>query len=71
LSEREDPGTLAFSDVRQLGKELIEFLLTLIELATADVVDAKECHDTVDDEKTVFVTDEVLGNFVQKLHLML
>lgn len=57
--------------MREFGQELIELLLALVELATASVVDAEECHDAVDDEQTVFVADEEFGYLVQKLHLML
>ena len=53
-----------FSDVRELRKELVELLLTLVELTTASVVDAEECHDAVDDEQAVLITDEELGDLV-------
>ena len=60
-----------FRNVGQLGKELVEFLLALIELAAADIVNAREGHDAVDDQEAVLVVYEVLGNLVEKLHLML
>jgi hypothetical protein len=59
-----------FSNVRQLRQELVELLLTLVQLATTSVIDTKQGHDTVDDEQAVLVTDKVLGDLVQKLHLM-
>lgn len=46
-------------------------MLTLVELTTASIVNTEQCHDAVDDEQTVLVTDEELGDLVQKLHLML
>jgi hypothetical protein len=60
-----------FSDVGQLREELVELLLSLVELATTGVVDTEESHDTVDDEEAVLVADEELGDFVQELHLVL
>lgn len=60
-----------FGDMRQLREKLIELLLTLIEFTTTGVVDAKQRHDTVDDEKAVLVPDEELCDLVQQLHLML
>lgn len=57
--------------MRELRKELVEFLLSLIELTTSSVVDAEERHDTVDDQQSVLVADKELCNFVQELHLML
>jgi hypothetical protein len=57
--------------MRQLGQELIELLLALIEFTTTGVVDAEKRHDTVDDEKAVLVPDEELCDLVQQLHLML
>jgi hypothetical protein len=57
--------------MRKLRQELIELLLTLVELTTASIVDAEQCHDAIDDKQTVFVADEELGDLVQKLHLML
>jgi hypothetical protein len=60
-----------FSNMRQFGKKLVEFLLTFIQLSSTSVVNSKEGHDAVDDEETVLVPDEELGNLVQKLHLML
>lgn len=60
-----------FSDVRQLREELIELLLTLVELTPAHEVDTKQGHDAVDNQETVFVTDEEFSNLVEKLHLML
>lgn len=62
---------LTLSHVSQLGEKLIELLLTLVKFTTADVVDAEERHNAIDDEKTVLVADEVLGNFVEEFHLML
>jgi hypothetical protein len=57
--------------MRQLREELVELLLTLVELTTTGVVDAEECHDTVDYEETILVADEELRDLVQQLHLML
>jgi hypothetical protein len=57
--------------MRQLRKELVELLLTLVQLTAASIVDAKQGHDTVDDEETVLVANEELGDLVQELHLML
>jgi hypothetical protein len=58
------------SNMCQLGEKLIELLLALIELPTTGVIDTKESHDAVDDEKSIFITNEELGDLVQKLHLM-
>jgi hypothetical protein len=60
-----------FSDMRQLRKELVELLLALVQFTTASVVDSEQGHNTVNDEKSVFVTNEELGNLVQELHLVL
>lgn len=60
-----------FRNVGQLGKELVEFLLALIELSATDIVDTKQGHDAVDDQETVFVIHEILGDLVEQLHLML
>lgn len=46
-------------------------MLTLAELSSSSVVDTKESHDAVNDEKAVFVADEELGNLIQELHLVL
>jgi hypothetical protein len=59
-----------FSNVRQLGEELVELLLTFVQLSSASVVNSEEGHDTVDDQQTILVAHEILGNFVEKLHLM-
>lgn len=56
--------------MRELRQELVELLLTLVELTTASVVNTEQCHNAVDDEQTVFVADEELGDLVQELHLM-
>ena len=55
----------------QFGQELIELLLTFIELTTADIVNAEQGHDAVDDKKAVLIPDEILGDLVQELHLVL
>jgi hypothetical protein len=60
-----------FSNMRQFGKKLVEFLLTLIQFSSTSVVNSKEGHDAVDNKETVLIPDEELGNLVQKLHLML
>lgn len=57
--------------MREFREELVEFLLSLIELTTPSIVDAKERHDAVDDQKAVLVADKELCDFVQELHLML
>ena len=67
----ENPVGLTFGNVRQFRQKLIELLLTLIELTATDVVDTEQGHDAVDDEETVLVVHEILGNLVEKLHLML
>jgi hypothetical protein len=54
----------------QFREELVELLLAFIELTTANIVDAEQSHDAVDDEETVLVADKVLGDLVEKLHLM-
>lgn len=53
-----------------LRQELIELLLALIQLSTADIVHTEESHDAVNNEKTVLVADEVFGDFVEELHLV-
>jgi hypothetical protein len=60
-----------FSDMRQLRKKLVELLLALVQFTTASVVDSEQGHDAVNDEKSVFVTNEELGDLVQELHLVL
>jgi hypothetical protein len=60
-----------FSNMRQFGKKLVEFLLSLVQFSSTSVVNSKEGHDAVDNEETVLIPDEELGNLVQKLHLML
>lgn len=60
-----------FGDMRQLGEELVELLLALIQLTTTSVVNAEECHDAVDDKKAILVTDKEFGDLVQELHLVL
>ena len=57
--------------MRQLRKELVELLLSLIQLATADVVHTEQGHDAVDDEKAILIIYEILGNLVEEFHLML
>lgn len=54
----------------QLRQELVELLLTLTQLTTTSIVDSKQSHYAVNDEQAIVVTDEVLGDFVEKLHLM-
>ena len=44
--------------------------MTFIKFTTSNVVNSEECHDTVDDQESVLIVDEKLGDFVQKLHLM-
>jgi hypothetical protein len=61
---------LTFSNMCQFREELVELLLAFIELTTANIVDAEQSHDAVDDEETVLVADKVLGDLVEKLHLM-
>lgn len=62
---------LTFSDMSQLREKLVQLLLALVELASADIVDAEECHDAVDDEETILVAHKEFGNLVEKLHLVL
>jgi len=57
--------------MRQLRQELIELLLALVQLASASVIDSEQGHDAVDDEETVLIADEELGDLVEELHLML
>jgi hypothetical protein len=57
--------------VGQLGEKLIEFLLTLIELTTAYIINPEERHDAVDDQEAVLITDEELGDLVEEFQLML
>ena len=63
--------TRTFSDMRQLREELVEFLLTLIQLSTSHVVHPEQCHDAVDDQETVLVADEEFSNLVEELKLVL
>ena len=55
----------------ELREELVEFLLPLIQLTTPSIVDTKERHDAVDDQKPVLIANEELCDFVQELHLVL
>ena len=54
------------------SEELPKYLLTLGKLTTADVIGTVESHDTVDDEKAVFVGSEVEAETFQlfSLHLL-
>ena len=56
--------------MRQLREELVEFLLTLVQLSPTSVVHSEEGHDAVDDQQTILVAYKILGDFVEKLHLM-
>jgi hypothetical protein len=49
----------------QLREELVQFLLSLIELSTAYVVYSEKRHDTVNDEKTVFVAHKEFGDLIE------
>jgi hypothetical protein len=59
-----------FSNMGKLGEKLIELLLSLVQLATTHKVNTEECHDAVDDQKTVLIANEELGDLVQQLQLM-
>ena len=61
---------LAFSNVRQLGQELVELLLAFIELSTSDKVNPEKGHDAVNDQQAVLVGHEELGDLVEKFQLM-
>ena len=56
-----------FGHVSQFREKLVELLLSVRELSSASVVDAKAGHDTVDNEKAVFVTGELRGQSVEEL----
>jgi len=56
--------------MRQLRQELVQFLLALVQLAAAGVVNAEESHNAVDNEQAVLIADEELGDLVKELHLM-
>lgn len=60
-----------FSHLGQLAEELTELLLTLAELTTADVVDAEEGHQAVDDEEAVLAGGELLGEVGEAFGLAL
>lgn len=57
--------------VRQLRQELVQFLLSVRQLAAAAVVDAETGHDAVDYEQTVLVAGEGGGERVQEFELVL
>ena len=57
--------------MRQLGQELIEFLLPVGKLSSATEVDPKACHDTVNDKETVLIAGKVCGKGIEELKLML
>jgi hypothetical protein len=71
MSNIKDLLPSTFSDVRQLGQELIEFLLAFVQLTTTGVVNSEERHDAVDDEEAILVANEELSDLVQELHLVL
>ena len=50
--------------MRQLREELVELLLTLVELTTACIVDTEQGHDAVDNEETVLITNEEFCDLV-------
>lgn len=52
-------------------KELTKNLLTLRKLTTTTVIGSVQRHDTIDDEKTVFVCGEVGSKTLQQLGLHL
>lgn len=53
------------------AKKATKNLLTFGKLTTTDIVGAIKRHDTVDNEKTVFIGGEVLGKAFQLLSLHL
>ena len=55
----------------QSGQELVQFLLTVGQLAAAAVVDAEAVHDAVDDEEAEGVGGEGEGEGVEELELVL
>jgi len=60
-----------FGHVGQPGQELVQFLLTVGQLAAAAVVDAEAVHDAVDDEEAEGVAGEGEGEGVEELELVL
>ena len=57
--------------MRQFRQELIELLLALTQFTTTGIVDSKQSHDAVDNQKPIFVADEELSYLVKQFHLML
>lgn len=55
----------------QLGKELVEFLLALIELTAARVIHAEERHDAVYDEEAILVAGEAARKEIEQFMLVL
>ena len=59
-----------FGNMRQLGQELVELLLALVEFSAAHKVDPEESHDAVDDQEAVLIAHEVLGDLVEQFELV-
>ena len=60
-----------FSHMGQLGQELVQLLLTICKFASTAVVDSEAVHDAVDDEETVLIRGERLGEGIEELELVL
>ena len=67
----QDANVELLGHVRQLRQVLIQFLLSVRQLAAAAVVDAEAGHDAVDDQETVFVTGEGGGERIEEFELVL
>ena len=55
----------------QSTQELIQLLLPIRQLATSTEIYTKQRHDTVDNQKTVFVRGKRLVESVEELQLVL
>lgn len=67
----QDANVELLGHVRQLRQELVQFLLSVRQLAAAAVVDAETGHDAVDYQEAVFVAGEGGGERVQEFELVL
>ncbi len=60
-----------FCHVCQPGQKLIQFLLSIRQLATAAVIHAEAVHDAVDDEESVLIAGELHRQGIEQLQLVL
>ena len=67
----QDANVELLGHVRQLRQVLIQFLLSVRQLAATAVVDAETGHDAVDYQEAVFIAREGGGERVEEFELVL